>query len=131
MSKKHAGKAPPPLELKILSAVQYLGQGWKFDDLEEATAISANTQCHFFKDFISWGSDNLFQEYVAELADDQFTASAHQHKFSLAGCNGAIGSTDAVHIVLVKTPHSLANQHHSWKTKFTARTYSITVSHQQ
>jgi hypothetical protein len=134
--KSHLGssassKAPHPLELKILGALRYLGRGWTFDDLEEATAISAGTHCRFFKDFITWGSTTLFQEYVVEPADDQSTASKHQHEFALAGCHGAIGSTDAVHIVLERTPSALINQHHSWKTRFTARTYNVTVNHRR
>jgi hypothetical protein len=66
---------------------QYLGRGWTFDDLEEATAISANTHCCFFKDFISWGSKILFQENIVELADDQSTTSPPSTSFirSIAG----------------------------------------------
>jgi hypothetical protein len=64
--------------------MHFLGRGWTFDYLEEATAICANTNCHFSKDFISWGSDTLFEEYAVELADDQSTTSAHQH--ALSGC---------------------------------------------
>jgi hypothetical protein len=30
--KNATGKAPHPLEFKILSALRYLGQGWTFDD---------------------------------------------------------------------------------------------------
>jgi hypothetical protein len=35
-----AGKLGAPLELLILGTFRYLGRGWTFDDLQEATLIS-------------------------------------------------------------------------------------------
>jgi hypothetical protein len=61
---------PHPLELKILSALRYLGRGWTFNELAEAPAIAGHTMRPFFMDFISWGAENYFQEYVVEPADD-------------------------------------------------------------
>ncbi|KAL7518921.1 hypothetical protein ACHAWX_003722 [Stephanocyclus meneghinianus] len=35
------GSAATPTELLVLRALQYLGRGWTFDDIEETTAMSA------------------------------------------------------------------------------------------
>jgi hypothetical protein len=40
MSADMTGCESSPLELMILGALRYLGRGWAFDDIEEATAIS-------------------------------------------------------------------------------------------
>ena len=38
MAKDATGKISSPLELLILGSLRYLGRGFTFDDLEEATA---------------------------------------------------------------------------------------------
>ena len=42
------GKESLPIELLVLGALRYLGRGWTFDDLEEATAISEEVHRVFF-----------------------------------------------------------------------------------
>ena len=42
-----------PLELLVLGSLRYLGRGWTFDDLEEATGISEESHRVFFRRFIS------------------------------------------------------------------------------
>ena len=44
-----------PLKLLLLSALRYLGRGWTFDDLEEATAINNETMRQFFTNFWNLG----------------------------------------------------------------------------
>ena len=41
-------QVPSPIELLILGTLHYLGRGWTFDDLEEATGIGEETHRVFF-----------------------------------------------------------------------------------
>ncbi len=50
------GSAPAQIELLVLGCLRYLGRGWAFDDLEEATGISAETHRKFLHLFLIWGS---------------------------------------------------------------------------
>jgi hypothetical protein len=52
-SKSAIGKESSPLELLILGALRYLGRGFTFDDIEEATAIPEEVHLVFFHKFIS------------------------------------------------------------------------------
>ncbi len=42
------GKKSSPIELLILGSLRYLGRGWAFDDIEEATSISEEVHRTFF-----------------------------------------------------------------------------------
>ena len=53
-----------PLKLLLLSSLRYLGRGWTFDDLHEATAINPETMRLFFHKFIEYGSSSLYNKYV-------------------------------------------------------------------
>ena len=55
-----AGRRGVPLDLLILGALRYLGRGWTFDDLEEATGISEETHRQFFHEFCEVGARILF-----------------------------------------------------------------------
>ena len=46
-----AGKQSSPIELMILGSLRYLGRGWTFDDLEEATAVGEESHRRFFHQF--------------------------------------------------------------------------------
>ena len=92
------GKACSPLELLILGAFRYLGRGFTFDDLEEATAISEEVHHCFFHKFIEVGSTILYNRYVNTPANIEMVKE-HMVEFELAGMPGAFGSTDATHIV--------------------------------
>jgi hypothetical protein len=72
--------------------------GLAFEDLEEYTGISKDVHRCFFHAFIKFGSTKLFKEYVIAPNDSNQQAAAHQHKYNITVCHGAIGSTDAVHI---------------------------------
>jgi len=89
-----------PLSLLILGALRYLGRGWTFDDLEENTCISQEVHRTFFHEFISIGSLILYEEYVQQPSMDD--VNRHQVEFDQAGFTGAIGSTDATHIIIEK-----------------------------
>ena len=52
------------MELLVLSALCYLGKGWKLDYVQESTAISRETVRLFISKFIKFGSEDLFNKYV-------------------------------------------------------------------
>ena len=122
------GQPSSPLEIMLLGALRYLGRGWTFDNLEEATAISEETHRRFFKDFIKVGSTILFDHYV-HMPKTQADAEHHMYEFNLAGCHGAVGSMDATHVILEKCANRLHNAHLGYKKDDTARTYNLTVNH--
>ena len=56
-----AGVKPSDTKLLLLGALRYIGRGWTFDDIEEATAISRETNRRFFLKFIEYGSSVLYK----------------------------------------------------------------------
>ena len=104
------GRPSLPLELMILGSLRFLGRGWTFDDLSEATGISEETHRRFFHDFIKIGSTVLYHRHVT-TPTTAAAAQHHMHEFSLAGCNGAVGSMDATHVILEKCANRLRNAH--------------------
>jgi hypothetical protein len=120
-----------PIELLILGSFRYLGRGLTFDDLQEYTGISEDVHRCFFHAFIKFGSTKLFKEYVIAPNDSNQEVAAHQHEYNIAGCHGAIGSTDAVHIMSERISYKLRNQHIGFKMSHTARTYNVTVNHRR
>jgi exo-beta-1,3-glucanase (GH17 family) len=91
--------AATPLEILVLGALRYLGRGWTFDDLSESTGVHAEVHRQFFHVFISFGSEVLYKGYVVTPIDNN-TAMSHTHEMQIAGFHGAVGSTDATHIVM-------------------------------
>ena len=104
------GKAGAPLSLLILGALRYLGRGWTFDDLEEATAISEERHRRFFHEFIRVGATTMYDSYVVSPKNSA-DAEAHMHEFELAGFPGCVCSTDGTHVIAEKVPATLKNQH--------------------
>ena len=54
-----AGKKASPLELLILGSFRYLGRGFTFDDLEEATGISEEVHRFFSSVHHSWEYNSI------------------------------------------------------------------------
>jgi hypothetical protein len=52
VSRDAAGRESTPIELLVLGGLRYLGRGWTFDDIEEATAVSKEVHRCFFHEFI-------------------------------------------------------------------------------
>jgi hypothetical protein len=129
-SGKNQTKAKP-IELLLLGSLRYLGRGWTLDDLEENTGIGEETFRRFFHKFIHFGSTALYDEFVITPSDSNHDTATHQHEFAQAGCHGAIGSTDAVHVTLEKVQRTIRNSHLGWKLSHTARTYNVTVNHRR
>ena len=121
---------PTPIPLLLLTSLRYLGRGWTFDDLAENTAMHEETIRVFFHCFIDYGSSVLYGIYIRPptCADE---AQAHTSEYAVAGFAGAIGSTDATHILLERVAYRLRQTHIGFKMTHTARTYNITVNHRR
>jgi hypothetical protein len=118
------------VDLMLLGTLRYLGRGCTYDDIEEATAISEETHCRFLHAFISIGSTKLFTKFVVTPFNNE-DAGTHMVDMSEAGLHGAVGSTNATHIILEKCSQQLHNSHLGGKMKQTARTYNISVNHRR
>lgn len=123
-------KEATPMSLLLLCSLRYLGRGWTFDDLSENTAISQEVIRTFFHEFISYGSTVLYDKYVRTPLTSA-DASSHMHEYSSAGFPGAVGSTDATHIMLERVNYRFRQAHLGFKMAHTARTYNITVNHRR
>ena len=124
------GRKPHPIELLVLGTLRYLGRGWTFDDLEEATAISGEVHREFCHSFIDFGSTVLFKKHV--IAPINYAeAKRHMAEFSEAGLDGAVGSTDCTNVVTEGCEFNLHNQHLNQKSSHTSRTFSLTANHRK
>ena len=125
-----AGKKSSPIELMILGSLRYLGRGWTFDDLEEATAIGEETHRRFFHQFILVGATTLYAKYVltpTTIAEME----RHMAEFKMAGLPGACGSSDATSIIHEMCSHRIARLHKGFKSKHPTRTYNLTANHRR
>ena len=130
MGKDAIGKSSSPIELLILGSLRYLGRGWTFDDLEEATAISREVHRCFFHQFVEFGSTVLYDRYVV-FPTNYEEAKRHMIEFKLAGLNGNVGSTDGTHVTSEKCEYNLKQNHKGGKTSATTRTFNTTVNHRR
>jgi hypothetical protein len=111
----------------VLGALRYLGRGWTFDDLHEATGIDAETHRQFFHKFIEFGSTLLYNKHAHVIISS--SEEARSPEYEQAGLPGCAGSMDASHVILEKVPHDLKQLHLGFKHLQTARTYNIVVNH--
>ena len=84
-------KACSPIGLLLLGSLRYLGRGFTFDDLFEATGISEEVHRNFFHTFIKWGSSTLYNMYVKPPSSVE-EAQQNSSEYTMAGLNGAIYS---------------------------------------
>ena len=128
--KNNNNKRSSPIELLLLGSLRYLGRGWTFDDIEEATAISRYVHVAFFKIFICFGSTVLFPTHVRHPRTAR-ESETHINEFAMAGLPGCIGSSDCTHIVVKRCQFGLRNQHLGAKSSCTTRTFNLTVNHRR
>ena len=128
--KDAVGQRAAPTRLMLLGALRYIGRGWTFDDIEEATAIHEETHRQFFHVFIEWGSSVLFDECVVPPETNEDLVE-HTAEFSMAGFNGCIGSVDATHVSMERCSHWLWQSNKGFKLNMPSRTYNITVNHRR
>ena len=119
-----------PIELLVLGALRYLGRGWTFDDIEEATAISTEVHRCFFHAFIEFGSTILYEKHV-NTPMTYAEAKRHMGEFEKAGFNGCVGSSDCTHITSEKIDYRIRNNHLGPKSSHTTRTFSLTANHRR
>jgi hypothetical protein len=119
------------VELLVLGSLRCLGRGWTFDDLEENAGIGEDAFRRFFHKFIDVGSTVSCNEFIIAPGESNQDTATHQHEFNEAGCHGAIGSTDAVHVTLEKVQRAVRDSHLGWKLSHAARTCNVTVNHRR
>jgi hypothetical protein len=130
LSRDATGREPLPIKLLLLGALRYIGQGWTFDNIEEATAMHEETHCQFFHILIHWGSTTLCDKYVVS-PQTSAESKTHMHELGIAGLTGAVGSSDATHVGMERCSYRLMNLHSGPKLKMRSRTYNITVNYHQ
>ena len=118
------------LGLLLLGALRYLGRGWTFDDLEEATSMSQYVHRDFFHLFVKYGQEYLYPKYV-KYPSTANEMKIHTKEYEKAGFHGAIGSMDACHIIIEKCSHRLKQNHLGGKSKNTCRSYNLTCNHRR
>jgi hypothetical protein len=91
------GRQPSPIELLVLGSLRYIGRGWTFDDLEEATSIAEETHSQLFHVVIEWGRSVIFEEFVLTPRTSE-QAMIHMKEMREAGFQCSIGSQDVTHI---------------------------------
>ena len=128
--KDAVGQRAAPTRLMLLGALRYIGRGWTFDDIEEATAIHEETHRQFFHVFIDWGSSILFDEWVVP-PQTQEELQSHIVEFTMAGFNGCIGSVDGTHVAMERCSHWLWQSNKGFKLNMPSRTYNLTVNHRR
>jgi hypothetical protein len=125
-----AGKLGAPLELLILGALRYLGRGWTFDDLQEATLISQERYRKFFHDFILVGSTVMFNKWVRQPVSPDEVRDC-KAEFEEAEYPGAFYSTDTTQIICEKISARLKINHSGGKAAQTTRVFNISVNHRR
>ena len=130
-SKKDAvGNPPVPIELLLLGFFRYVGRGFTFDDLEECTAISAETHRQFMLSIIQYGSSVLWNKYVIKT-DNIDDAHYNSSLYKSAGFPGCVGSVDGTHVMLESCADWAQNKHKGYKLNKPSRNYNVACNHKR
>jgi len=105
-----AGREAVPMELKVLGVLRILGRGCSTDDVKELSGISETAMSKFFHKFCKRGRDVLFPKFVSWPTTIDEISKA-MGPYMAVGLDGAIGSTDAVHIAWGMCPRAIAVMH--------------------
>ena len=100
------------------------------ENLSENACIGQESMRRFLHTFLKFGSTVLYQRYVLtpSCAEEAFE---HMAEYTDAGFPGAVGSTDATHIILERVPNKHRQSHLGFKSTHTARAYNNTVNHRR
>lgn len=119
-----------PISLLVLTSLRYMGRGLTFDDVEEGSWINAEVIRVFFHMFTQYGGTVLYDKYVRS-PETHADAQSHTGEYQLAGFPGAVGSTDATHVLIERLECRFRQSHIGFKMAHTARTYNVTVNHRR
>lgn len=126
--KDAVGLPGAPLELKVLGALRVLGRHATFDDIEEATGISAETHRLFFIAFVKQGRHFLVPKHI-NMPQTQEELAECEREYALAGLPGCVLSMDGTHVVLEKLCVQSRHLNIGHKAKHTTRMFNIAVDH--
>jgi 1,2-phenylacetyl-CoA epoxidase PaaB subunit len=118
----------PPLELKVLATLRYLGRGITFDDISECIGIGEETLRVFARKFCKAFSEQLYSTHIDYYENDPGTHPTNNVSTYRTDLPGCIGSVDSVHIIWERCPAMLSNS-------FTGRygrptlAYNVTSDH--
>lgn len=118
------------LEILILGALRYLGRGWTFDDLYEATSVSEEVHRRFFKVFVVACRKHLYPKWVKRPETPEEIEDC-MSEYAEAGFDGCIGSADVTHIILERCHYKLKNQNLGGKSSHTTRAFQIVANHRR
>lgn len=124
------GQKGVPLDILILGSLRYLGRGWTFDDLHDATGVSEELHRVFFKAFCKACRKYLYPKWVKRPETAEEIADC-MSEFVEAGFNGCIGSADVTHVIIEKCHARLKNQNLGAKDSHTTRAFQIVVNHRR
>ena len=116
------------IKILLLGSLRYLGRGWTFDDIEEATCISAECHRQFLNVFLVYGSTVLYNLHVTSPAFNT-DVSEFEKLFALAGYNGCIGESDGTHVGMLSCASWATIAHLGPKLNIPSRSYNATVTH--
>ena len=119
-----------PLDLFILGSLRYLGRGWTFDDIAEATGVSEESHRIFFALFVKACRKYLYPMWVKRPITEE-EVKDHMSEFKAAAFDGCIGSADVTHIIMEKCYARLKNQNTGPKDSHTTRAYQLVVNHRR
>ncbi len=119
-----------PIPLLVLTSLRYLGRGLTFDDLEEGSWCNGDVIRVFFHKFVQHGSTALYDKYIRSPVTHA-DALLHTEEYKVAGFPGAVGSTDATHILIERLQSRFRQSHVGFKMSHTARRDNVTVNHRR
>ena len=120
------GRLKCPIEIKLLGTLRILGRNWCFDDVAEATGLSAVTVQRMFHLFCKNFVEANYETYIHRPEGEELASiMAVYKKMGLPGCTG---SSDVVHVKWDRCPLWLANLC-CGKEGFCTLAFSVTVDH--
>jgi hypothetical protein len=119
-----------PIPLLVWTSLRYLGRRLTFNDLEEGSWCNGDVIRVFFHKFVLHGSTALYDKYIRSPVTHA-DAILHTEEYKVAGFLGAVGSTDATHILIERLQSRFCQSHVGFKMSHTARTFNVTVNHRR
>lgn len=122
-----AGRSSIPTNLKLLGVLRIIGRGSCFDCIKELSGISESSMHTFFHSFTAWFVETVYPK-VVKIPETEAEIASAMGPYSAVGLNGAICSTDAVHLHWSRCPSELANLH-TGKEGYCTIAYNVSCGH--